>query len=73
MTRDGRICSRVQITFARRRKPNDARKEHALNDNPLVRHAGFTPDLADILLADVAIRIQLSKTDTARRSIASTQ
>ena len=34
-----------------------------MNYNPLVRHAGFTPDLADILLADVAIRIQLSKTD----------
>jgi hypothetical protein len=34
-----------------------------LNFNPLVRHAGPTPDLADILLADVAIRIQLSKTD----------
>jgi hypothetical protein len=33
-----------------------------LNYNPLIRHAGFTPDLADILLADVAIRIQLSKT-----------
>jgi hypothetical protein len=37
-----------------------------LNDNPLIRHAGFTPDLADILLADVAIRIQLSKTDYGR-------
>ena len=34
-----------------------------MNHNPLIRHAGFTPDLADILLADVAIRIQLSKTD----------
>lgn len=34
-----------------------------MNFNPLVRHAGPTPDLADILLADVAIRIQLSKTD----------
>jgi hypothetical protein len=34
-----------------------------LNYNSLIRHAGFTPDLADILLADVAIRIQLSKTD----------
>ena len=34
-----------------------------MNYNPLIRHAGFTPDLADILLADVAIRIQLSKTD----------
>ena len=33
-----------------------------MNYNPLIRHAGFTPDLADILLADVAIRIQLSKT-----------
>src|SRR5580658_776483 len=37
-------------------------ERHALNYNPLIRHAGFTPDLADILLADVAIRIQLSKT-----------
>jgi hypothetical protein len=34
-----------------------------MNYNPTARHAGATPDLADILLADVAIRIQLSKTD----------
>ena len=34
-----------------------------MNYNPLDRHAGPTPDLADILLADVAIRIQLSKTN----------
>jgi hypothetical protein len=33
-----------------------------LNLNPLVRHAGFMPDLVDIMLADVAIRIQLSQT-----------
>jgi hypothetical protein len=45
----------------RRRRPNGAER-YALNYNPLIRHAGFTPDLADILLADVAIRIQLSKT-----------
>ncbi len=36
---------------------------YALNYNPLIHHAGSTPDLVDILLADVAIRIQLSKTD----------
>jgi hypothetical protein len=35
----------------------------ALNQIPPHRHAGATPDLADILLADVAIRIQLSQTD----------
>jgi hypothetical protein len=34
-----------------------------LNYDPFVRHAGVTPDLVDILLADVAIRIQLSTTD----------
>jgi hypothetical protein len=34
-----------------------------VNYNPLIHHTGFTPDLVDILLADVAIRIQLSKTD----------
>jgi len=38
-------------------------ERYTLNYNSLIRHAGFTPDLADLLLADVAIRIQLSKTD----------
>jgi hypothetical protein len=34
-----------------------------VNQIPSIRHAGFSPDLVDILLADVAIRIQLSQTD----------
>ena len=37
-----------------------------MNYDTLVRHAGPTPALADILLADVAIRIQLTKTDYGR-------
>jgi hypothetical protein len=51
------------MTHKPRGASHSARKEYALNFNPNFRHAGFTPSLADILLADVAIRIQLSKTD----------
>src|SRR5271165_3647858 len=45
-----------------RRRPNGAER-NALNHNPLFRHAGPSPDVADILLADIAIRIQLSQTN----------
>lgn len=48
--------------FAWQRRPNGAER-YALNYNPLIRHAGPSPDLADVLLADVAIRVQLSKTN----------